>query len=98
MKTSVVKNSFFIRDCAIITGKGGGGGWKMGKMWLKSTLHPPYTKQKLISTPLHLVIMLRSNPPFLSQLVGKSSSRINITSCRMAKNNYFHVDKVLYVK
>ena len=54
-----------IRECAIITWMGGGGGgWEMGKIRLKIKSHHPLTKQKLtLFNPPHPLIILRSSPP-----------------------------------
>ena len=57
-------NSLLLRDCAIITWKGGGGrGLQMGEICLKTKSYPSLIKQKLLSTPPHIMMILRLTPP-----------------------------------
>ena len=63
INTLEIKSYSLIRDCAIVTWRGG---WEMDKIRLKIKSYPPVTKQKFISTPPHLLIILRSSlPPLL---------------------------------
>ena len=65
------KNHTIFRDCVIITWKGGQGN---GDICPKTKSYPPLINQKLISTPRHIMIILRL------PLCWISSSGTNITS------------------
>ena len=78
-------------------------------MWLKSTLHSPFHSAKVtFKSPSYAdSIKVNPPPPFLPQLVpsnlpnlhvGKSSSRINITSCRMAPSLGFMIHSLRTLK
>ena len=49
---------------------GGGESWKIGEIFPKLSHTPPLIKQKLISTPPHIMIILRlaPSPPLLKKV------------------------------
>ena len=54
---------FIVSKRYAYSGRGGGGGWEMGEICPRTKSCPPLIKQKLISTPPYIMIILRLTPP-----------------------------------